>query len=116
MIGAQAHRWSRRGALCRLLALATLLPIRRALAQEEPAMVEIVKFAFVPAEIEIKAGDAVRFVNRDLAPHTATAGDATFDTGSLGKDEEATIVFPVGGSFPYFCRFHRHMTGIVRVT
>ena len=92
-----------------------LLPIRRAIAQEDPATVEIVKFAFAPAEIEIKAGQAIRFVNRDLAPHTATAGDASFDTGILGRDEAAVVSFPAGGSFPYFCRFHRHMMGVVRV-
>jgi plastocyanin len=111
-----AAAWGRRGFLRRLLALAAMLRAGRAAAQAAPATVEIVKFAFVPAEIEVRAGDSIRFINRDLAPHTATAGDASFDTGTLGKDEVATILFPARGSFPYFCRFHRHMTGIARVT
>lgn len=106
---------SRRGVLRRLLALAALPFIRRAMAQDA-VTVEMTKFAFVPAEIEIKAGGRVVFLNRDLVPHTATAQDKSFDTGALRKDEGKEIVFPVAGEFPYVCSFHRHMTGIVRVT
>lgn len=123
---------SRRGILRRLAALAVLplaasplaasplaaLPLkRRAMAQDAgPATVEMTKFAFVPAKIEIKAGGAIVFANRDLAPHTATADDGSFDTGALRRDERKEIVFPTAGEFPYICRFHPHMSGIVRVT
>lgn len=108
---------SRRGILRRLLALALLPLARAAMAQDTtPATVEIAKFAFMPAEIEIKAGGSVTFVNRDLVPHTATAQDNSFDTGTLRKDERKEVTFPAAGTFSYFCRFHRHMTGIVRVT
>lgn len=113
---------SRRGILRRLLALA-LLPLahrvmeRGAMAQDSaPATVEMTKFAFTPAEIEIKAGGSVTFVNHDLVPHTATARDKSFDTGTLRRDESKEIVFPAAGEFPYICRFHPHMTGTVRVT
>jgi len=100
--------------MLRLLAMA--LPfVRPAVAQDSPAVVEITKQHFTPAEIEIKAGGTVAFVNRDLVPHTATARDASFDTGTLRKDERKEIAFPAAGEFPYFCRFHRHMVGIVRV-
>lgn len=103
--------------LRRLLALALLPAGRRAAAQDAaPAVVEMTKLFFVPADITIRAGESVTFVNRDLAPHTATAGDASFDTGTLRRDERKDIVFPAPGEFPYVCRFHRHMTGIVRVT
>lgn len=108
---------SRRGVLRRLLALALLPLARGAMAQDTaPAIVEIAKFAFMPVEIEIKAGDVVIFVNRDLVPHTATSQDNSFDTGTLRKDEQKEVAFPTAGTFSYFCRFHRHMTGIVRVT
>jgi plastocyanin len=106
----------RRGFLRRLLAVAILPFARPVFAQEATITVEMTKFAFVPAEIEIKAGGRVVFVNRDLVPHTATAQDKSFDTGTLRKDESKEIAFPAAGEFPYICRFHRHMTGIVRVT
>lgn len=116
MSGLNRPGQSRRGVLRRLVALTALPAFGRAVAQETgPAIVEMAKFAFAPAEIAIKAGGAVVFVNRDLAPHTATARDGTFDTGALRKDERTEIVFPAAGEFPYFCRFHRHMTGIIRV-
>jgi plastocyanin len=112
-----SDRPSRRGILRRLAALVLLPLARRAMAQEAgPATVEMTKFAFAPAQVEIKAGGSVVFINRDLAPHTATAGDGSFDTGTLRKDERKEIAFPSVGEFPYACRFHRHMTGTVRVT
>jgi plastocyanin len=108
---------NRRGILRRLLALAVLPFAGRAGAQERaPAVIEITKFSFVPAEFSIRAGDSVVFVNRDLVPHTATADDGAFDTGTLRQDERKEIIFEAAGAFSYVCRFHRHMTGIVRVT
>lgn len=108
--------WSRRGLLRRLVVLTTLPVMRRAMAQEAgSATVEMTKFAFVPVRIEIKTGGSVIFINRDLVPHTATADDGSFDTGTLRKDARKEIVFSEAGEFPYYCRFHRHMTGIIRV-
>jgi plastocyanin len=117
MTGIATSTHSRRGILRRLLALAVLPFASRAMAQDIATVtVEMTKFAFAPAEIEIKAGGRVVFLNRDLVPHTATADDGSFDTGTLRQDERKEIAFEVAGEFPYICRFHRHMTGIVRVT
>lgn len=76
-------------------------------------MVEIHQLKFDPADIEIAAGGSVTFVNLDLVPHTAT-GDG-FDTGTLRKGERKEIAFPTAGEFSYLCKFHRHMTGTIRV-
>jgi plastocyanin len=116
MSGVNRLGQSRRGILRRLAALAVLPFARPALAQEAGLVtVEMTKFAFTPAAATIRAGGSVVFVNRDLAPHTATAQGHSFETGTLRKDERKEIVFPAAGEFPYFCRFHRHMTGIIRV-
>lgn len=106
--GAGSAVWTRR---C-LLALLSVLPVFRS-ARGDSATVEISRFEFAPAELEIPAGSTVAFVNLDLAPHTAT-GDA-FDTGTLRKDESKEIAFPVAGEFAYLCKFHRHMTGRIAV-
>jgi plastocyanin len=107
--GAGSAIWSRRS----LLVACSLAPfIRRARADE--ATVEIYQFMFAPTEIAIAAGGSVAFVNLDLVPHTAT-GDG-FDTGTLRKGDRAAIRFPNAGTFPYLCKFHRHMTGRVLVT
>lgn len=78
--------------------------------------VAIREFAFDPAVIEIAAGESVTWTNGDLAPHTATAAEGAWDTGALGRGEEATIRFATPGRYAYVCAFHPHMTGQVIVT
>ena len=112
--GAGSFAWSRRGLMARILAL-TGLCAGRASAQDVPVLIEMRKFAFVPAEVAIHAGATVTFVNLDLVPHTASATDDSFDTGTLRRNERKAIRFPVPGAFAYVCRFHPHMTGVVRV-
>ena len=99
-----------------LPAAAAALLGRRAIA-ESPAdlVVEMQKLIFAPADIAIHAGDSVTFVNLDLVPHTATARDKSFDTGTLREDERKSIAFSTPGEFPYVCRFHPHMKGVIRV-
>ena len=108
MCDAGSAVWSRR----RFLALAALAGFARP-AKAEGAIVEIRKFAFAPAELEIAAGSTVAFVNLDLVPHTAT-GDA-FDTGTLKKGQRAEIDFPEAGTFAYVCKLHPHMKGRILV-
>jgi plastocyanin len=100
--------WSRRGLFAALLFVALAK-----VAKAEGKTVEIRQFKFAPDEIAIPAGGTVTFINLDLVPHTATA--ESFDTGSLRQDERKEIVFPEAGTFPYYCKFHRHMTGRVVV-
>ena len=106
--GAGSVAWSRRHVLL-TLSLAVLAPSAKAAG----ATVEIKQFAFTPGELEIAKGATVTFVNLDIAPHTAT-GEA-FDTEMLRKGERKEIAFPDAGAFPYFCKFHRHMTGRIVV-
>ena len=85
-------------------------------------VVEIRNMQFVPATLTIKAGDSVKWVNRDRAPHTATrdSGDPRFDTGNLSKDQESKAVTFSAESgaegFDYVCTIHDGMRGKVIVT
>ncbi|WP_341280244.1 plastocyanin/azurin family copper-binding protein [Paenibacillus sp. FSL H8-0537] len=79
-------------------------------------VVEIVDFAFSIAELDIKVGDKVAFINRDKMKHTATANDKSFDTGLLGEGEKKIITFDKEGDFSYFCTPHPGMTGLIKVT
>jgi plastocyanin len=107
-LGAGSVVWSRRTFLGALALIGLVRSVRA-----DGAVVEIRQLKFAPAEIEIAAGGTVTFVNLDLVPHTATG--VSFDTGILHKDERKEIQFPTAGEFPYFCKFHRHMTGKVIV-
>ncbi|MDX6377085.1 MAG: hypothetical protein QOE98_1388 [Gaiellaceae bacterium] len=70
---------------------------------------------FTPGTVRVLVGDSVLFMNHDTRPHTATADDASFDTGSILPHGEATATFPAAGGFPYFCRIHSSMRGRVDV-
>ena len=72
-------------------------------------------FAFSPKPLVVPAGTVVRIVNEDDAPHTATADDGAFDTGSLGRDESEDITLPAAGEFSYHCAIHDYMRGVIRV-
>lgn len=74
-------------------------------------IIDKMKFAPVP---ELKLGDTIQWVNRDMFRHTATAEDKSFDVdlppGASGK---STIRHP--GVTRFFCRYHPGMKGVVAV-
>ncbi len=77
--------------------------------------VEIVEFTYEPDPVTIEAGGKVIWINRDSAPHTATADDGSFDTGTLEEGKLKSESFKDAGSFPYFCEIHPDMRGTVEV-
>ncbi len=70
---------------------------------------------YSPANLTIKAGDKVVFVNADGAAHTATAKNRSFDTGSLKKGQQAAVTFKKAGKLSYFCELHPMMKGSITV-
>lgn len=81
----------------------------------EDAQVEIEDFTFRPQDITVTVGQAVRFTNKDDAPHTATAESGAFNTGALSKGQSAVITFTFPATLPYFCEIHPNMRGMVTV-
>ncbi|HEY4518605.1 MAG TPA: plastocyanin/azurin family copper-binding protein [Candidatus Paceibacterota bacterium] len=79
--------------------------------------VNISGFAFANANLQIKKGDSVVWVNQDSAPHTATASVGTFDTGTLNKGQSSqAVTFATAGTHSYVCTFHPSMKGTITVT
>jgi len=106
--------YSRRNVVKSVLAGLAALPVlaigtRRAFAATH--QVDISGFAFSPADLQVAVGDTVVFTNKDGAPHTAT-GDA-FDTGTIKKNETATVTIAAAGAHAYKCRFHSGMKGTI---
>lgn len=79
-------------------------------------IVEITNFAFSPAKLEIKAGDRVKFINKDEIKHSATADDSSFDTGLMAQDEDKTVTFDDAGEFAYHCMPHPGMQATIIVS
>jgi len=79
--------------------------------------VKIDNFTFKPKELEITVGTTVTWQNADDVPHTATSKDdpQTFDSGPLDTDEKFSFTFTKPGKYPYYCKVHPHMTGVVIV-
>ncbi len=77
--------------------------------------VVIERFRFEPATLRIRQGDMVIWVNRDVAPHTATDAKRLWATAPLDRNATGRITFAKLGSFAYYCQFHPHMRGTVIV-
>jgi plastocyanin len=77
--------------------------------------VSIVEFAYDPDPVTIEEGGKVIWVNRDAAPHTATADDGSFDTGTIEQDKLKSESFKEPGTYTYFCEVHPSMHGTVEV-
>ena len=77
--------------------------------------VDIVEFLYEPEEVTVAAGTTVTWTNQDKAPHTSTARDESFDTGTLKKGDSGEVVLDAPGTYEYFCRFHQFMNGTIEV-
>lgn len=110
---------TRRAAL-RLATAAAALPlaatIARADAHATAHTVTIKDMAFTPANLTIKAGDTVTFVNEDSIQHSAWDLNNAFDTGLLSKGQSAALTFNAAGTFTYRCRPHGNMRGTITIT
>jgi plastocyanin len=91
------------------------------IASAEPTpTVDVQIFQFQPAAIEVKAGTAITWTNRDEIAHTVTSGDPEHRTGRFdlplgGRGTSARFEFREPGVYPYFCDRHPSMRGEIRV-
>ena len=81
----------------------------------DPAFVAIAEFAYEPETITVEPGTELTWTSSDRAPHTATADDGSFDTGTLKRGDEAAVRLEEPGTYTYYCRFHAFMNGTVEV-
>jgi plastocyanin len=77
--------------------------------------VDIVEFTYQPDPVVVQVGGKVIWQNQDTAPHTATADDGSFDTGTIEKGKIGSETFKEAGTFTYFCEIHPDMHGTVEV-
>jgi plastocyanin len=79
------------------------------------ARVEIEDFAYDPDPVTIEEGGKVTWINRDSVPHTATAEDGSFDTGTMEEGKIGSESFKEPGTYAYTCTIHPEMEGTVEV-
>jgi plastocyanin len=90
----------------------------------EVSMKNSPKGVFVPATVNIKAGDTVKWTNPGVITHTVTfdpaqaatatnvalpAGVAPFGSENMEEDATFSHTFTVKGTYKYICKLHEAM-------
>ncbi len=85
-------------------------PASLVLAQQPGMRYQVVieGMRFEPAQLTVKPGDVVEWINRDPFPHTATAA-GKFDTGEIQPGKSKSLRIMGKGEIPYVCTLHPTM-------
>jgi plastocyanin len=99
-----------------LTALAALAGLRTAGANPRAA-VEIRDYKFLPDILTVKAGTAVRWINREKrTSHSVQFEQGGVRSDRLFPDESWEHVFHRPGRYRYICDPHSEMKGLIVVT
>ena len=95
------------------LSLCIALPARAATHE-----IAIENYQYVPARITIKAGDTVRWTNREKRTSHSILfkGADGYESERIFPDESWSRTFNAPGSYPYGCGPHPEMAGHIEVT
>ncbi len=79
--------------------------------------IEIGNFTFAPANVTVKAGSRLTWVNKDDVPHTVLGADpgSPLRSAAMDTDDRYSVVMQQPGTYKYFCSVHPHMVGVVIV-
>ena len=79
------------------------------------AGITIEGFAFGGTTV-VSPGQSISVENLDSAPHTVTAIDGSFDTGTIDGGGSTTLTLPTEpGTYEFFCAIHPSMVATVTV-
>ena len=81
----------------------------------DASQVQIKDFMFVPAQLRIKAGTSVTWVNQDDVPHTVVGDAGLFRSGALDTAMAFTFRFEKPGTYQVFCSIHPQMKATIIV-
>jgi plastocyanin len=77
--------------------------------------VTIENMEYSPAQLHVRRGERIVWVNKDLFPHTVTAVTHAFDSQSIAANGSWTYVARKPGEYAYGCTFHPTMKGVIEV-
>ncbi len=98
------------------LLISMLLPATSASAEDSPT-IEISHHQLIPAELSVKVGERVIFLNRVdmLGRHGGKADDGSFASPQLEKGQKWRHGFEKVGTFSYHIGEHAGIKGVIRV-
>ena len=76
--------------------------------------VVIQKMKFGPLPAQVRKGDSIIWVNRDILRHIATAADHSFDV-DLPAGAKGKTLIRKAGTIAFTCRYHPGMRGTLKV-
>ena len=94
--------------------LAALLPAPLGAAAPRTHTIVMDKMKFGPIP-QVKVGDRIIWVNRDVLKHSATAKDGSFNI-DLPAGTKAGMVVRKAGAIAFYCRYHPGMRGTLPVS
>ncbi len=81
--------------------------------------VSIIDYAFTPRDLIIPNGATVTWTNTGAMPHTVTANDGSFNSGTLNPGQSYSHTFNYNpdmyGTRTYHCTIHPNMVGTITV-
>ena len=105
-------------ALTGCTAASTSRPITARPTPSSPYEIVIYEYTFKPETLTVAVGTTVTWVNRDVAPHTATHrsfGDEPFDSDHMTTNVVFAHKFKIPGRYDYLCIYHQGMRGTIVV-
>lgn len=80
-----------------------------AAAEQKVHVVTIENMRFSPAELTVKRGERIVWINKDMFPHTASARSEAFESGDIPPGASWSYVTKQAGVYWYVCTYHPTM-------
>jgi plastocyanin len=99
-----------------ILSMVALLIFAPAASAQDDMTVSIQDFFFSPDQMTVSPGTTVTWTNDGQQPHTSTADDGTWDSGTLQPGDDYSFTFDDPGTYTYHCSIHPDMTATIKVS
>jgi plastocyanin len=84
-------------------------------APDDSTQIVIKDFTFTPNSLTVKAGSAVKWVNKDDEPHSVVSDTGLFRSGAIDTNETFSYEFDKPGTYHFTCAIHPRMVGTIIV-
>lgn len=91
------------------------LPNKEATPSAQRVEVIISNLSFQPASITVGKGSTIVWQNKDTVSHTVTAGDGSFNSGTIVAGDTFVQRFDKVKTYAYSCSIHPEMKGTIIV-
>ena len=93
---------------------AAAAPQPHAQTRTQTYVVVIAKMKYGALPAQLRRGDSIMWVNRDIFRHSATAANKSFDV-NLPPSTQRVMVIKSAGAVAFACKYHPGMRGVLRV-